>query len=405
MWDKRALLGADPVPGAASPGATVTRRLFLRRGLLLGGLLGLSGVLSACTPSQPQAPPPAAKPTEAPKPAAPAATPAAPAAAPAASPAAAPAAKVAASPAAAPAVAKPTQLTKVSFRLNFNPNAEHAPYYLGKKKGFYRDQGVDLDILPGTGSAVAVKLVGTGDSNFGVAVSDTVTVGRSQTIPVVATAVLLQQSPTVLVSKKEKNITKPTDLYGKKVGVNPQSTVYAFWQAFKKVNNLDVSQIEEINVTGSALAPFVAGTFDAVGLLLTNEVVTLQNQGQALNIMNYGEYGVKSYGQVVFTSDNYLKDNRDVAGRLTAATLKSWEYTLANVDEAIDALAEVVPETDKALEKAKWGPISQLVRAPGGQQVPLGTQTLEGWQNTYQTFKTGGVIEQDFDVKTLFVTL
>ncbi len=348
--------GGSSIPGAEALGSgthstsIITRRGFLRRGLLLGGGLVTLSVLAACAPSPAPAPPPAEKPTGAPAAKPPEATkPAA-----AASPAASPAAQPAASPTTAPAAAKPTEVTKVSFRLNL---------------------------------------------------ADAVTVGRAQNIPVVSTAVLLQQSPTVLVALKDKGITKPTDLYGKRVGVNPQSTVYAFWIAFTKVNDIDRSKLTEINVTGSAIGPLVAGTFDATGLLLTNEVVTLESQGQQLDIINYADYGVKSYGQVVFTNDTFLKEKTDLARRVTSATLKSWEYTLSHVDEAIDALAEAVPETDKKVETAKWTPIKQLVNPAGGQQTRLGQQTLEGWQETYRTFKEGGLIEQDFDPKLLFATL
>ena len=267
----------------------------------------------------------------------------------------------------AAAGAEPTRraLQPVSFRLNFNPNAEHAPYYLGKKKGFYAEQGVDLNILPGTGSATAVKLVGAGDSMFGVAVADAVTVGRAQRVPVVSLGVLLQRSPTVLASLKAKNITKPTDLYGKKVGTNPQSTVYAFWRAFVKLNNLDESKITEVAVSGSVVGPLLAGSIDASGLLLTNEVVIIESRGQALNVMNYADYGVKSYGQTVFTSDKLLKENPELAKRVALATFRSWTYTLAHVDEAIDALAEAVPETDKKLETMKWTNIKALAVKPG----------------------------------------
>jgi NitT/TauT family transport system substrate-binding protein len=292
--------------------------------------------------------------------------------------------------------------TPVSFRLNFNPNAEHAPYYLGKKKGFYSAEGVDLNILPGTGSATAVKLVGAGDSMFGVAVADAVTVGRAQRIPVVSLGVLLQRSPTVLASLKSKNITKPADLYGKKVGTNPQSTVYAFWKAFVKLNNLDVSKITEVAVTGQVVGPMLAGSIDAAGLLLTNEVVIIESRGQALNIMNYGDYGVKSYGQTLFASDKLVKENPDLAKRVARATFKSWTYTLANVEEAIDALAEAVPETDKKLETTKWTNIKALVSSPDSQKIGFGAQTLDGWKQTYQTFKLGGLIETDFDPQSLF---
>jgi NitT/TauT family transport system substrate-binding protein len=295
-------------------------------------------------------------------------------------------------------------LEPVSLQLNWNPNAEHAPYFLGKKLGFYADEGIDVEIRPGQGSATAVKLVGTGDSNFGVAVADAVTVGRGQGVPVVATAVLLQESPTVLVSFTEKGIVEPADLAGMRVAVNTQSTVHAYWLAFLDANEIDRSQITEVNVSGASLPLLIADQVDATGALLTNEVVTLQNEGFDLNIINYAEYGVPSYGQVLFTSDEFASANPDLARRFTAATLRSWEYSLEHVDEAVAALAEAVPETDVALETAKWGPIQELVLGAAGEEVQFGQQTLEGWQETYNTFEAGGLIDEPFDPQSLFTT-
>lgn len=298
--------------------------------------------------------------------------------------------------------ARQGDLELVTFQLNWNPNAEHAPYYLGKKLGFYADEGIDVEIRPGQGSSTAVKLVGTGDSDFGVAVADAVTVGRAQGVPVVSTAVLLQESPTVLVSFTEKGIVEPSDLAGKRVAVNTQSTVHAYWLAFLDVNGIDRSQITEVNVSGASLPLLIADQVDATGALLTNEVVTLLNEGFDLNIINYGEYGVKSYGQVLFTSDQYASENPDLTRRFTAATLRSWEYSLEHVDEAVAALAEAVPETDVELETAKWTPIKELVLGSEGSDVQFGQQTLEGWQETYDTFEAGGLIEEPFDPQTLF---
>ena len=119
-------------------------------------------------------------------------------------------------------------LRPVSFRLNYVANAEHAPYYVGVKKGFYKEAGFDVAIAPGTGSNDTVKLVGAGNDMFGVAVADAVLVGRGRGVPVVSTAVLLQQSPNVLASLTAKNITKPEDLLGKKVGMSSRSTVFAY---------------------------------------------------------------------------------------------------------------------------------------------------------------------------------
>lgn len=291
---------------------------------------------------------------------------------------------------------------KATLRLNWNPNAEHAPYFLGKKKGFYAEQGVDLTILPGTGSAVAVKLVGSGDSMFGVAVADSVTVGRAQQIPVVSLGVLLQQSPTVLASLRRKNITKPQDLYGKKVGNDPASTVFAFWRAFEQVNHLDPGRINDVTLHGSIIAPLIAGAVDAGGVLLTNEAVVIESKGYPLNILNYYDYGVRSYGQTLFTSERVLGENRDLAKRMAQATFKSWTYTLDHIGEAIDALAEAVPETDKNLEAAKWPRITSLVWSPDAKAHGFGHQTLAGWKQTYDAFQAGGLITTPFDPKALF---
>jgi NitT/TauT family transport system substrate-binding protein len=300
--------------------------------------------------------------------------------------------------------ARAAGLTRATLRLNFNPNAEHAPYYLGKKKGFYAEQGIDLTILPGTGSAAAVQLVGAGDSMFGVAVADAVTVGRSQKIPVVSLGVLLQNSPTVLASLKSKNITKPTDLYGKKVGDNPASTVHAFWNAFLKINNLDPSRITVVSIT-AAVGPLIAGSVDAAGLLLTNEVVVIRSRGIALNILNYADYHVQSYGQTLFTGESLLNRDRDLSKRMALATFKSWTYTLDHVDEAVAALADAVPETDKTLETAKWPVIKSLVWSSDARAHGFGYQTLAGWTQTYNTFRAGGMIQNDFDPKTIFTDI
>ena len=208
----------------------------------------------------------------------------------------------------------------------------------------------------------------------------------------------------MLGSLKAKRITKPTDLYGKKVGDNPASTVYAFWKAFAQVNRLDASKITEVAIP-AIIAPLIAGTVDAGGMLLTNEVVVVEHKGFPLNIINYYDYGVRSYGQTLFTSESVLNGNRDLAKRMAQATFKSWTYTFDHVDEAVDALAEAVPETDKRLEAAKWPNIKALVWSPDAKANGFGHQSAAGWRQTYETFRTGGLIPDAFDPASIFTDL
>jgi len=288
-------------------------------------------------------------------------------------------------------------LTPVSFRLNYVANAEHAPYFLAVQKGYYKDVGLDVKITPGNGSNDTVKLVGAGNEMFGVAVSDAVATGRGRGVPVVSLAVLLQQSPNVLMSLESTGIQAPTDLYGKHVGVDTRSTDYAFWKALVKSTNLDPSKIQVTDLgDGSATALLLSKAIDATMGLATNEVVAVESEGTKLNVMEPGKYGVQAYGQVLFGNEQIVTKNPDLAVRFRSATLKAWEYTIDHVDEAIAALKEAVPATDIASETAKWKEIIPRTKPVDGSSIPFGTQTVAGWQKTIDTFKAADLIDQDF---------
>lgn len=300
-----------------------------------------------------------------------------------------------------PAVARQPGLTPVTLQLNWTPNAEHAPYYLGRDLGFYEAAGIALEILPGEGSLAAAQAVGAGESDFGVAVADAVTIVRGQGLPVVATAVLLQDSPNVLISLAEKGIVSPADLHGVRVGVDPQSTLHGTWEAFATINELDRSQIEVVTMSGLATPLLIADEIDAAIALVTNEVPLLLEAGYALNIIDPADHGVQSYGQALISSDALLAAEPDLARAMTAATLASWLYSLTRADEALAALAAAVPGVDVAQESLKWDAIRQLAFGAAG-DIPFGTQTLEKWTETYQTFVTGGLVETAYDPALLF---
>jgi NitT/TauT family transport system substrate-binding protein len=297
--------------------------------------------------------------------------------------------------------ARQAELTPMALQLNWNPNAEHAPYYLGKKLGFYEEAGIDLEIRPGTGSGNAVKLVGTGDSPFGIALADALVFGRSQGVPALSVAVLLQQNPVVFVSFKEKGIVKPEDVYGKKVALNPQSTGYALWVAYTEAAGLDRSKIEEVNVTTAELPLLISGEVDVTGALVIDEVETLLADGRELNIIDLADFGIDVYGNTLITSDAFAAEHPDEAQRFVDASIRSWEYSIDHVDEAVAALTEAVPETDVAVETAKWGPMKDLANGPDD-NTPFGQQTLEGWTQTVETFEIEGLVDEPVDPATIF---
>lgn len=139
---------------------------------------------------------------------------------------------------------------KVSVRLNWVPGTEHSFLYLAREKGWFADAGIDLEILAGQGSTVAVKTVGAGETAFAIADVATVARGWEAGVPLVAAAVLLKESPTVVYSLKAKNITKMSDLCGKKVGINIKSTTSEQYRAMVRMASLKDCEITEVPISG-----------------------------------------------------------------------------------------------------------------------------------------------------------
>src|SRR6202012_3308434 len=110
-------------------------------------------------------------------------------------------------------------LEHVSVRLNFLPGAEHSFLYLAKQKGWFAQEGLDVEIVPGQGSTVAVKTVGSGEDQFAIAATASVAHGWEVGVPLVYVAMLLKHTPAAIFSTPKKNIRSMSDLCGKRIGV------------------------------------------------------------------------------------------------------------------------------------------------------------------------------------------
>ena len=110
---------------------------------------------------------------------------------------------------------------KATLLLNWYLYAEHAPFFLGKERGYFDKEGIDLDIQEGRGSVPTVQAVAAGTATFGYADMASVLRAADKGAPVEVVGVLLQKSPMAFISLSEKNIRKPQDLRGKSLALTP----------------------------------------------------------------------------------------------------------------------------------------------------------------------------------------
>src|SRR5437667_12463986 len=107
---------------------------------------------------------------------------------------------------------------KVVLMLNWYVYGEHAPFYYGKAKGIFAAENIDLEIQEGRGSAATTQAVAAKTANFGYVDVPTMMRAAVKGAPVVATGVLLQNSPMSAMGFVQKHIQKPGENKAKAVG-------------------------------------------------------------------------------------------------------------------------------------------------------------------------------------------
>src|SRR3954469_7401576 len=206
---------------------------------------------------------------------------------------------VAAGLAAVPALAQ----TKVDFILNWVPGGDHVPYYYAKKMGWYRDAGIDLNIEPGKGSALAVQKVGAGANQIGLADMANALVGRSKGADVVGVFNVYANSPQGLYWLKSSGIKSVKDLAGKKIGNPAGDGARAIWPALAKANGMDPNSVTWVNIdANSKLAALKAKSIDATTSFFNLHHVFARELGDDMGYLAWKDAGVNPYGNSIIAN-------------------------------------------------------------------------------------------------------
>lgn len=238
---------------------------------------------------------------------------------------------------------------KVSVQLDYVVRGNHAMFFVAQEKGYYAKNGIEVTaIQKGTGSPNAMRLVGNGNADFGFGDLPTLAVSRSQNVPVVALAAVNQHSPLAMLSlSAKKKLTKPADLKGLNIGVQPSGSTYVFLKAFLAANGMSLNDIKQSTVTPPYENYLLLGRVDAVPGYIDAEVPELEAKAGgpgSLSIMQGWDFGYKVYGSGLFTTEKMIADKSDVVQRFVNAYVQAFADVVNNPGEAADIIIKLNPE-------------------------------------------------------------
>jgi NitT/TauT family transport system substrate-binding protein len=271
----------------------------------------------------------------------------------------------------------------VSFTLNWVPYGEHAPFYYGIKQGYYADEGIDLQIEPGSGSGNTIKAVAQGNTMFGWADTPPLLNGIATGMAVKSVGVFLQKGPASIEFLSDKNIKSIKDLKGKKIGGTPGDAMYATFPALLAANDMQPSDVTVVNMdAANKIAQLAAGQVDAIMGFFHDQGPTIEARtGKKVDHLLFADSGLNMLGTGIVVSDETMSSKKDIVGKFVRATQKSWAEAVKNPEDAAKAMvgmAENEPPQEVLVKQLKQAePLLQLNTA--GEP---GVNTEKQWSDT-----------------------
>ena len=293
------------------------------------------------------------------------------------------------------------KLSDVDLVLNWLANGSHAAYFVAKEREYYKAEGLQVNILEGSGSGTTVKVVGSGTHMFGIASGESVAIGRSVGIPVVALAVFYQRSPVCLFSLEKADVQRPEDLVGKRMGVKFGSSTYPMYKAMLKKYGIGDSEIREVSI-GKGVEPLLAGDVDAMNGHIDNEPIQVGAQGYPVNVISYDSLGIKAYGIALITSDKYVSEEPELVSGFLRATLKGWDYVIDHPREAASSVVRSKPSLRADIVGEQTKRCLPLLVSQDTLKYGLGWQNKGGWQETVSSLKEMGQIPKNVRVEGIY---
>lgn len=268
-------------------------------------------------------------------------------------------------------------LTKVVFSLDFIPLGRHAAWYAAVAEGFFKQEGLDVSIIPSGGGAQVLQNVASGTANLGFMGVPEVTLARSTGTKLKMVAVIYQKQPIAVFSLQGgANVTTAKQLEGLTLGSGSGSFTPKILQGFMVGKGLDPKTLHVADIAPPARP----------GALITKKVPAIETfiMGKAgleqaaagvhekLQTFIPADHGLQLYSNGIGVTDAYLSQHPQVVRGFVRAALKGWKFTLEHPDKAAKDELKFVPSLKPDVVAAELKIVRNLVVTPDTEQHGLG---------------------------------
>ncbi len=281
----------------------------------------------------------------------------------------------------------------VKLQLKWVTQGQFAGYLVAQSKGFYKDAGLDVTIMPGGPDINPQQVLAGGGADVVIDWMPSALATREKGSPVVNIAQPFKKSGMMLTCRKDSGIATPADFKGKTLGVWFFGNEYPFLSWMSQLGLPTTGGADGVTVLkqGFNVDPIIQKQADCVSTMTYNEYWQIIDAGipaDQLVVFKYEDQGVATLEDGLYVLQDKLKDPAFVAtmGKFVKASMKGWDYARANVDEA----AQIVVDADQSgaanldVQKRQIGEINKLTEGSDG------TLDVASAERTVDTLMKGG---------------
>lgn len=297
-------------------------------------------------------------------------------------------------------VEAPKDLREITFVLEWTPNTNHTGVYVAQQEGYFEAEGLKVNIIqPGTGGADA--MIASGAAQFGVSVQESITLARTQNVPIVSLAAIIQHNTSGFAAPKDKHITSPQDFEGKTYGAWGSPVEEMVLRALMQQEGADYDKIKNINMGSADFFTAVKKDIDFAWIFYGWTGIEAELRNEPIDMMYVNQYSdaLDYYTPVIATSEKLIESDPELVKAFMRAVSRGYQYAIDNPEQAAEILLKQVPDLDKELVTASQRWLSPKYRDDAPR---WGEQKREVWDNYTNWLLQNKLMEKPIDIDKAF---
>jgi NitT/TauT family transport system substrate-binding protein len=293
-------------------------------------------------------------------------------------------------------------MEEVVLSLQWFTQCQFAGYYCALENGYYRDEGIELTIVPGASDKNPLYSVSSSMADFGTKWLADFMAARGGGLPLISIAQVVQKNGLVMIAKSKTGIQTPADFIDKRVGIWFFGNETQFFSLLNQLK-LPLDQIHVGEIKWS-IHPFLNDDFDVTMAMIYNEYLRVLDSGfqpQDINIIDFSDYGLNYPGQVLFTSSDIYENRPELCQKMFQASVKGWAWAMQNPEKAVDIVMKH-DNTRTLKQHHQLLQMKEMIKLINYGNQPLGYHSPEQVSSVMESLLENRVLKESLDLNKIY---